>query len=95
MQTQPVSHGSVPSSFIHKHSASIIGVLSGFDRLRLRGTLRQLYCPRVMESYLSACHILIKDFGRLVEQTTKAVKEKAAALAGGSALALCSFQSDQ
>ncbi len=81
MQTQPVTHGSVPPSFIHKHSASIIGVLSGFDRLRLRGTLRQLYGPQVMEAYLNACHILIKDFGQLVERTTKAVKEKARALA--------------
>jgi hypothetical protein len=81
MQTQPVTHGSVPNSFIHKHSASIIGVLSGFDRLRLRGTLRQLYGPQVMEAYLNACHILIKDFGQLVERTTLAIKEKARALA--------------
>src|SRR6185437_9720462 len=55
-----------------------------FDRLRLRGTLRQLYCPRVMEAYLNACHILIKDFGQLVERTTAAVKEKAKALAAAA-----------
>jgi len=30
---------------------------------------------------LNACHILIKDFGQLVERTTKAVKDKARALA--------------
>ena len=34
-----------------------------------------------MEAYLSVCHILIKDFGPLVERTTQAVKEKAKALA--------------
>jgi hypothetical protein len=34
-----------------------------------------------MEAYLSACHILIKDFGQLVERTTQAVKEQARALA--------------
>jgi len=34
-----------------------------------------------MESYLSACHILLKDFGRLVENTTQAVKAQAKALA--------------
>lgn len=56
-------------------------MLHGFDRLRFRGTLRQLYCPRVMEAYLSVCRILIKDFGQLVERTTQAVKEKAKALA--------------
>jgi hypothetical protein len=34
-----------------------------------------------MEAYLNSCRVLIKDFGRLVEQTTEAVKEKARALA--------------
>jgi hypothetical protein len=34
-----------------------------------------------MEAYLSVCHILIKDFGQLVERTTLAVKEKAKELA--------------
>lgn len=34
-----------------------------------------------MEAYLSACHVLIKDFGALVERTTKAIKDQAEALA--------------
>ncbi len=34
-----------------------------------------------MESYLSACHILLKDFGTLVESTTQAIKAQAKALA--------------
>ncbi len=49
--------------------------------MRFRGTLRQLYCPQVMESYLSVCHILLKDFGQLVQKTTEAVKARAKALA--------------
>ena len=81
MKITSSTDGKSSNSFVQKHSASIIGILSGFDRLRLRGTLRQLYCARVMESYLSACHILIKDFGQLVERTTRAVKEKAKELA--------------
>src|ERR1700735_4242775 len=81
MQNKPLTHGSVSNAFIHKHGSSILGVLSGFDRLRLRGTLRQLYAPQMMEAYLSICHILIKDFGQLVQSTTKAVKDKAKALA--------------
>jgi hypothetical protein len=85
MQKQPLAHGSAPNGFIHKHAASIIGILSGFDRLRLRGTLRQLYCPQVMWAYLNACHVLIKDFGRLVESTSVAVKESARALAAQAA----------
>jgi hypothetical protein len=34
-----------------------------------------------MEAYLSVCHILIKDFGSLVERTTAAVKQTAKELA--------------
>jgi len=34
-----------------------------------------------MESYLSVCHILLKDFGQLVQKTTEAVKARAKALA--------------
>jgi hypothetical protein len=81
MRKQPVIHDGASNAFIHKHASCIRGVLSGFDRLRLRGTLRQLYGPQAMEAYLNACHILIKDFGQLVERTTKAVKDKAKALA--------------
>ena len=81
MKTQSSIPDSASNSFIQKHSSAVIGILSGFDRLRLRGTLRQLYCPRVMEAYLSVCHILIKDFGKLVERTTIAVKDTAKAFA--------------
>src|SRR5258707_11067333 len=95
MQNQPVIHGSVPNSFIQKHASNILGIVSGFDRLRLRGTLRQLYCPRVMEAYLNACHILIKDFGQLVQQTTVAVKEKAKALAQQAGRPFCFVASSQ
>jgi len=81
MQNRPLTHGGTSNAFIHKHGSWILGVLSGFDRLRLRGTLRQLYGPQVMEAYLNASRILIKDFGQLVERTTKAVKDKAKVLA--------------
>jgi hypothetical protein len=81
MQKQPAIHDGASNAFVPKHASCIQGVLCGFDRLRLRGTLRQLYGPQVMEAYLNACHILIKDFGPLVERTTKAVKDKARALA--------------
>jgi hypothetical protein len=57
------------------------GVLEGFDRLRLRGTLRQLYRASVMEAYLNAKRVLIKDFGALAERTTESVKAAAGAFA--------------
>lgn len=81
MKTPTATTNSVSHPFIERYHESVIGILHGFDRLRFRGTLRQLYCPRVMEAYLSACHILLKDFGQLVERTTQAVKEQARSLA--------------
>ena len=46
--------------------------MSGFDRLRLRGTLRHLFQPTVMEAYLNACRVLIKDFGTLRPKSHRA-----------------------
>ncbi len=39
-----------------------MGVLSGWDRLRLRGTLRSLYQPTVLLRYLLLCQVLLKGF---------------------------------
>ena len=57
------------------------GVLSGFDRLRLRGTLRHLFQPTVMEAYLNACRFLIKDFGTFAQGLTARIKAAADASA--------------
>ena len=48
-----------------------------------------------MEAYLNACHILIKDFGQLVERTTVAVKAKAKALAETLGRPFCYVSSSQ
>jgi hypothetical protein len=69
-----VSPGNVPEVFFNKFGASIQGAISGFDRLRLRGTLRHLFQPTVMEAYLNACRVLIKDFGRFAEGITQRFK---------------------
>jgi hypothetical protein len=42
------STNDVPSPFVSKHAADVIGVLSGFDRLRPMATLRPLYQPSLM-----------------------------------------------
>jgi hypothetical protein len=43
----------VTCAFVAKPSADVTGVVSGFDRLRLRGTLRALYQPTVLSRRLS------------------------------------------
>lgn len=55
--------------------------MSGFDRLRLRGTLRHLFQPTVMEAYLNACRVLIKNFGDFAQGLTTRIKAAAYAAA--------------
>jgi hypothetical protein len=72
---------SVPPAFLNRFGSSITGVLSGFDRLRLRGTLRHLFQPTVMEAYLNACRVLIKDFSTFAQGLTARIKAAAYASA--------------
>ena len=51
-------------AFVEHHQSEVIGVLHGWDRLRLQGTLRCLYYPVVMEQYLRKAGVLWKDFKR-------------------------------
>src|SRR6266545_6325958 len=75
------SPGSVPDVFLSKFGSDIQGAISGFDRLRLRGTLRHLFQPTVMEAYLNACRVLIKDFGTFAQGLTARIKAAAYASA--------------
>ena len=49
-------------SFLEKHAQSIIGVLSGWDRIVFRGTLRLVANLAGMYSYLAYRKILLRDF---------------------------------
>jgi hypothetical protein len=79
-QTSPTVTG-VPPAFLNRFGNSVTGVLSGFDRLRLRGTLRHLFQPTVMEAYLNACRVLIKNFGIFAQGLTARIKAAAYAAA--------------
>lgn len=56
--------------FISRHAEQVLGVLSGFDRIRFRGTFRQLAHTSGMLSILAYLHVLLKDFHAFAEQTT-------------------------
>jgi len=71
----------VPSPFLTQHAADVIGVLSGFDRLRLMATLRPLYQPSLMQRYLIRAGILLKDFARFARGWTERVRQAAQQLA--------------
>jgi hypothetical protein len=60
--------------FIQKHAADVSGVLSGFDRMRFRGTLRWLANTKGMRSFLVAAYILLKDFKTYVTGVTEQIR---------------------
>lgn len=75
-QTPIYGHG-VPEAFVSKFGTQITGILAGFDRVRFRATLRLLFKPGVMESYLQACDVLIKHFKPFAERITQRIRQTA------------------
>jgi hypothetical protein len=49
-------------------------MLSGFDRLRLKGCLPQLYCPQTMDAYLTVKKVLYKEFKEFAQNLTDRIK---------------------
>lgn len=67
--------------FIQRHAKKIIGVLSGFDRLRFRGTLRELAYVEGMKGFLWRAKVLLKDFGKYALGISEQVKQATVELA--------------
>jgi hypothetical protein len=65
------------TEFTSKYASLIVGALSGFDRLVLRGSLRQIAYPFGMLGYLWANQVPLKGFGAHVNQISGRVKEAA------------------
>jgi hypothetical protein len=81
MQTPSIRSNHVPHPFIKKHEADVTGILHGFDRLRLQGTLRSLYHPASMEAYLQSAHVLWKDFKSFTIGITARIRAASAGIA--------------
>jgi hypothetical protein len=62
-------------AFIQKYQKNVTGVLSGWDRVRLRGMQRILANVGGMMSYLSHVGVWLKDFGAFVERTCLQVRQ--------------------
>ena len=77
--TKPSDNVTPP--FVARHAEDVIGILSGFDRLRLRGTLRSLYQPSVLLRYLYVCQVLLKGFKNYSTNLTRRILERAEQLA--------------
>jgi hypothetical protein len=81
-----------PSPFVTQHAEDVIGVLSGFDRLRLMATLRPLYQPSLMMRYLSRAGVLLKDFAAFAAGWTERVRSATHQLAEQSGRPLIYLQ---
>ena len=63
------------SRFIQRFGDKITGVLSGFDRVVIRGTLRRIVSVDGMKDLLWHKQILLKHFGGWAEKLTEQLKE--------------------
>ena len=61
-------------TFLQRHEDQILGVLSGFDRLRFRGTLRMLSTVGGMLAVLGRLGVLLKDFKTYAQRLTEQLR---------------------
>lgn len=67
--------------FVTRHQDRIAGILTGFDRMRFRGTLRGISYIKGLEIWLSSRGVLFKDFGAFAERLSGEVTEHAKGVA--------------
>lgn len=60
---------------INRFKEKINGVLSGFDRMIIKGHIMQLFSDSGKRYFLSQENVLLKDFGDYAEKVTKSLKE--------------------
>ena len=67
--------------FIKKHGQQVNGVLSGFDRVRFRGTIRMLAYLGGLTGWLNDRRVLLKEFGAYSLGLTDTLKSCATSIA--------------
>jgi hypothetical protein len=61
--------------FVANHAEHVIGMLSGFDRLVFRGTIRALSNRSGLMSYLLAVQVRLTEFAEHVVKLTEQLKD--------------------
>ena len=67
--------------FWKRHEGRIRGIITGFDRILFKGTLRGISSCRMLTAYLASQQILWKDFGDWAKHLSDTLKEHAEAYA--------------
>lgn len=62
-------------NFVQQHALSVMGVVRGWDRMRLRGTLRLLANVAGMRRFLGYTNRRLKDFGDFALASSRKVRE--------------------
>src|SRR5262249_37954109 len=63
--------------FLERHCDSVLGVLSGFNRVLFRGTLRSISYRNGMDRFLGAQHVRYAEFSSFVNRLSERIKERA------------------
>jgi len=81
-------------TFIQRHRQDVIGVLSGFDRMRFRGTLRSISYAEGVDRFLGAAGVRYKDFKEFALGLSRLTDPacRAGGQAGGPAVRVSSQQ---
>jgi hypothetical protein len=70
-------YGRGVEEFLAQHGDHVTGVIEGFDRLRMRGSLRHLYQPSFMFRHLCNVGVLLKNFGAYATGLSERVRDAA------------------
>jgi len=81
--TEDTDKGIEMKSFVERYGSEVMAVLSGWDRLAFRGTLRWLSSVAGLSSYLGCRNILLKDFKNWAQHLTEQLRESCQTLAEG------------
>lgn len=68
-------------TFLKVHAADIAGKVETFDRLIFKGHLTAFFPAGAFTRFLHSQNVLLKDFGKFVEEVTEQLKDHAKALA--------------
>lgn len=67
--------------FLKQHAGRLKGIISGFDRILFRGTLRTISYSEGIERWLWSEHVPLTQFGDFAEKVSKRLKEQAQQIA--------------